>query len=97
MSGRAPQFTATNLPAARSPLDPAQVALLRPAATVYDLIYTPRPTALLRLAVDRGCRTIDGLEMLVQQGAASLRLWCGRRDVPVSAMREAALARLGAP
>ncbi|MBD2548525.1 shikimate dehydrogenase [Microcystis elabens FACHB-917] len=83
--------------AARSPLDPAQVALLRPAATIYDLIYTPRPTTLLRQAGERGCRTIDGLEMLVQQGAASLRLWCGQRDVPVSAMREAALARLGDP
>lgn len=83
--------------AARSPLDPAQVALLRPAATVYDLIYTPRPTTLLRLAGERGCRTIDGLEMLVQQGAASLRLWSGRQDVPVIAMRDAALARLGAP
>jgi shikimate dehydrogenase len=83
--------------AARSPLDPAQVALLRPAATVYDLIYTPRPTTLLRLAGERGCRTIDGLEMLVQQGAASLRRWSGRRDMPVHAMRAAALARLGAP
>ncbi|AFY29520.1 shikimate dehydrogenase [Cyanobium gracile] len=83
--------------AARSPLTSEQVALLRPDATVYDLIYTPRPTALLRLAGARGCRTIDGLEMLVQQGAASLRLWSGRRDVPVIAMREAALARLGAP
>ncbi|WP_094586243.1 shikimate dehydrogenase [Synechococcus sp. BO 8801] len=83
--------------AARSPLDPAQVALLRPAATVYDLIYIPRPTTLLRLAAERGCRTIDGLEMLVQQGAASLRLWSGRPDVPVIAMRDAALARLGAP
>ncbi len=83
--------------AEHSPLDPGQVALLRPAATVYDLIYIPRPTTLLRLAGERGCRTIDGLEMLVQQGAASLRLWSGRPDVPVIAMRDAALARLGAP
>ncbi|MEA5390115.1 shikimate dehydrogenase [Cyanobium gracile UHCC 0139] len=83
--------------AARSPLDPAQVALLRPAATVYDLIYIPRPTTLLRQAGERGCRTIDGLEMLVQQGAASLRLWSGRREMPVIAMRDAALARLGDP
>ena len=83
--------------AARSPLHPEQVALLRPAATVYDLIYIPRPTTLLRLAGARGCRTLDGLEMLVQQGAASLRLWSGRPDVPVIAMRDAAVARLGAP
>ncbi|MBM5823194.1 MAG: shikimate dehydrogenase [Cyanobacteria bacterium K_Offshore_surface_m2_011] len=83
--------------AARSPLDPDQVALLRPATTVYDLNYIPRPTTLLRQAAEQGCRTIDGLEMLVQQGAASLRLWSGRPDVPVIAMRDAALARLGAP
>ncbi|MCP9836352.1 shikimate dehydrogenase [Cyanobium sp. N.Huapi 1H5] len=83
--------------AARSPLHPDQVALLRPAATVYDLIYIPRPTTLLRQAAERGCRTIDGLEMLVQQGAASLRLWSGRPEVPVIAMRDAALARLEAP
>jgi shikimate dehydrogenase len=80
----------------RSPLRPDQVALLPPDATVYDLIYTPRPTALLRLAGERGCAAIDGLEMLVQQGAASLRLWSGLPDVPVAAMRAAALARLEA-
>ena len=73
------------------------MALLPAGATVYDLIYTPRPTALLRLALERGCSAIDGLEMLVQQGAASLRLWSGRPDVPVQAMRAAALARLEGP
>jgi shikimate dehydrogenase len=83
--------------AERSPLAPALVAALPPGATVYDLIYTPRPTTLLRLAGERGCHTIDGLEMLVQQGAASLRLWSGRGDVPVTAMRTAALARLQGP
>jgi shikimate dehydrogenase len=83
--------------AERSPLTPAQLARLRRGCVVYDLIYTPRPTALLRQAAERGCRTIDGLEMLVQQGAASLRLWSGRQDVPVGAMREAALAALAEP
>lgn len=80
--------------AARSPLQPRQREALTPACTVYDLIYTPRPTALLRDAAARGCRTIDGLEMLVQQGAAALRLWSGVATVPVEAMRAAALARL---
>jgi shikimate dehydrogenase len=64
---------------------------------VYDLIYTPRPTALLREACRRGCRGLDGLEMLVQQGAASLRLWTGQSEVPVAAMRAAALRQLEAP
>jgi shikimate dehydrogenase len=80
-----------------SPLTTAQLARLSQGCVVYDLIYTPRPTALLRQAAAQGCRTIDGLEMLVQQGAASLRLWSGQEDVPVGAMREAALAALPEP
>jgi len=71
------------------PLDPAQLDQLRPGTTVYDLIYTPRPTQLLRQAARRGCPTQDGLEMLVQQGAAALRLWSGLETVPTDAMRTA--------
>ena len=76
------------------PLSPGQLAVLRPMATVYDLIYVPRPTQLLRQAAARGCSTIDGLTMLVHQGAASLRLWSGRSNVPVAAMAAAAEAAL---
>jgi shikimate dehydrogenase len=82
--------------AAACPLTEAELEWLGPAATVYDLIYTPRPTALLQRAAARGCPVFDGLEMLVQQGAASLRLWSGRPDVPVEAMRQAALRELEA-
>jgi len=63
-------------------------------AVLYDLIYTPRPTSWLAAGQQRGHRCIDGLEMLVQQGAASLRLWSGRDDIPVEAMRSAAAAAL---
>ena len=80
----------------RSPLAAAALDRLRPGSGVYDLIYTPRPTTLLRGAAERGCRTWDGLEMLVQQGAAALRLWSGRDSVPVDAMRQAALECLQA-
>ena len=80
--------------AERCPLSPAQLDRLTPGSTVYDLIYTPRPTRLLQEASRRGCRSIDGLEMLVQQGAAALRLWSGRDDVPVATMRQALLDRL---
>ena len=66
------------------------------STTLYDLIYTPRPTPWLALGQQRGCRTIDGLEMLVQQGAASLRRWSERSDVPVELMREAAQRSLSA-
>jgi shikimate dehydrogenase len=82
--------------ASRSPLSAAALDRLRPGCGVYDLIYTPRPTALLQGASARGCRTWDGLEMLVAQGAAALRLWSGRDTVPVAAMRQAALERLEA-
>ncbi|MFM7674714.1 MAG: shikimate dehydrogenase [Synechococcus sp.] len=78
----------------RSPLEPGALEALPATATVYDLIYTPRPTRLLREAAQRGCATLDGLEMLVQQGAAALRLWSGRSDVPVAVMRNAALEHL---
>ena len=78
----------------RCPLGEAELDALRPGSTVYDLIYTPRPTRLLEQAGARGCRTLDGLEMLVQQGAAALQLWSGRREVPVAAMRRAAEAAL---
>ena len=64
---------------------------------LYDLIYAPRPTPWLQRGEALGCRTYDGLEMLVQQGAAALRRWSGIDDVPVNAMREAALKNLSHP
>ena len=86
---------AGNPEAARQcPLGPEELEVLRSGSTVYDLIYTPRPTALLAAASTQGCRTVDGLEMLVQQGAAALRQWSGHGEVPVAAMRAAALAQL---
>jgi shikimate dehydrogenase len=78
------------------PLGPAEREALRPGAVVYDLIYTPRPTRLLQAAAARGCPSLDGLEMLVRQGAAALRLWSGQAEVPLAAMRRAALAQLEA-
>jgi len=63
---------------------------LNAKTTLYDLIYTPRPTAWLKKGKKIGCKTIDGLEMLLQQGAASLRLWSGITEIPIDVMREAA-------
>jgi shikimate dehydrogenase len=77
-----------------SPLQPRQLEALAPGSCVYDLIYTPRPTLLLRQASARGCQGLDGLEMLVQQGAAALGLWSGIKQLPVAAMRAAALEQL---
>jgi shikimate dehydrogenase len=60
---------------------------------VYDLVYRPRPTRLLRDAVGAGCRTQDGLAMLVNQGAAAFELWTGQ-SAPLEVMREACIAEL---
>jgi shikimate dehydrogenase len=77
-----------------SPLEGDAIALLPPAAIIYDLIYTPRPTQLLRLAKQQGYIGIDGLEMLIYQGAAAFEIWIG--ELPdVSVMRQAALEVLG--
>jgi shikimate dehydrogenase len=59
------------------------------AGTVVDLVYGTEPTELVRWAERRGARVIDGLEILVRQGARSLERWTGQR-APVDAMRRAA-------
>jgi shikimate dehydrogenase len=76
------------------PLSEAELSALQPSCWVYDIIYTPRPTRLLERAAARGCPSLDGLEMLVEQGAAALRLWSGRSDVPVEVMRQALIQAL---
>jgi shikimate dehydrogenase len=57
--------------------------------TVFDLVYWPRRTALLRRAVSAGCRVVEGLDMLVEQGARSFESWTGTA-APLEVMREAA-------
>ncbi|HXF56379.1 MAG TPA: shikimate dehydrogenase [Actinomycetota bacterium] len=66
---------------------------LHPGLTVFDLVYRPRRTALLDRAARAGCRTVGGIEMLVEQGARSFELWTGL-SAPVEIMREAALRAL---
>ncbi|MFP4221372.1 MAG: shikimate dehydrogenase [Phormidium sp.] len=81
----------------RTPVSAEQLASLPKSSLVYDLIYTPRPTKLLQLAQNQGLQTLDGTEMLVQQGAAALALWTQSvtsKPVPVSTMRETLLAHL---
>jgi len=66
---------------------------LRPGLVVFDLVYRPRRTALLVRAEREGCVTIEGVEMLVEQGARSFELWTGTA-APVDEMRAAALEAL---
>lgn len=56
---------------------------------VVDMVYGERPSELLRAAEARGATVVDGLEILVRQGALSLRIWTGR-EAPLDAMRAAA-------
>ena len=69
---------------------------LHAAQTVVDIAYGSGETELLAAARERGAATIDGFEMLVRQGAASLRIWLdraygpGEHEPPLDAMRAAA-------
>jgi len=62
--------------------------------TVFDLVYNPLETRLLRQAKADGARTIAGLEMLVFQGAAAFKLWTGI-DPPVDVMHAACQTEAG--
>lgn len=69
----------------RSPMPPAA---LDPRAVVFDTVYRPRHTRLLRDAERAGCATILGLEMFLHQAAAQFERWHGGGS-PLSAMRAA--------
>ena len=56
---------------------------------VFDLVYSPLETRLLRQARESGAHSIGRLEMFVRQGALALELWTGE-PAPVSVMRAAA-------
>lgn len=63
---------------------------LTPAMVVADGIHNPPLTRLLQNAQDRGCKTVDGLGMLVQQGVIGVKYWTGV-DVDPQVMRQALL------
>lgn len=70
---------------ARVPVDPTS---LRAGLIVADVIFNPAVTRLLRDARDHGCQTLDGLGMLVNQGAIAFKIWTGL-DADATVMREA--------
>lgn len=69
------------LPLAEGHLDSEQV--------VVDLVYGDKPTRLIEAAKAVGAHAVDGLEILVQQGALSFQIWTGR-EAPLDTMRSAA-------
>jgi shikimate dehydrogenase len=70
-----------------SPLDEKKFEL-KNARAVYDMIYRPAETPLLVAAKKAGCRTANGIGMLLYQGAKALELWSGR-TAPIEIMRRA--------
>ncbi|MDL2275428.1 shikimate dehydrogenase [Desulfosarcina sp. OttesenSCG-928-G10] len=77
--GMAPDSDATPVPA----------QCLRPEMTVMDIVYTPLETRLLKDARAAGCRVVDGLSMLIHQGALQFEHWTGEK-APVAEMEAAA-------
>ena len=63
-------------------LSPLSETCLSPNQVVYDLVYNPLQTRLLRDAEHSGCRTIDGLSMFIHQAAAQFKLWTGK-ELPI--------------
>ena len=70
-----------------SPLDEKQFSLKQTRA-VYDMIYKPAETPLLKSAKAAGCKTANGIGMLVHQGAKAFEIWTGQ-PAPVAVMRRA--------
>ena len=59
---------------------------LNSKTVVYDLIYNPTQTPLLKFSEKKGCTTINGLQMLIAQGAQSLSFWTNGLEVPFEIM-----------
>jgi len=77
-------------PLGMNPSDPAPIPtrLLAPHHIVFDCVYSPSKTALLRAADEAGARGANGLSMLLHQGALSFSIWFNR-EAPIEAMRSA--------
>ena len=62
-------------------------SFLRPDLIVSDVVYYSRETELLRMAKEVGCKTMNGLGMMLFQGAAAFKMWTGE-DMPIEYMKE---------
>lgn len=62
-------------------------SFLRPDLIVTDVVYAPTETALLKMAKEVGCKTMNGLGMMLYQGAAAFQLWTGK-DMPIDYIKE---------
>ena len=72
---------------------PVPSDLLRPGLAVFDIVYNPRRTRLLLEAERKGATIVEGMRMLVHQGAEAFSIWTGR-EPPVEVMVEAVVREL---
>jgi shikimate 5-dehydrogenase len=77
-------------PLGMNPNDPSPIParLLAPHHMVFDCVYGPSKTSLVRAADEAGARGANGLPMLLHQGALSFSIWFDR-EAPIDAMRKA--------
>lgn len=62
-------------------------SFFHPDLIVTDVIYSPRETAMLKMAKKAGCKTMNGMGMVLFQGAASFKLWTGK-EMPIEHMKQ---------
>lgn len=81
MLGRGADFT---------PVEENELRTLKQGAIVYDVIYNPKKTILLKLAQKNGYRTINGVDMFIHQALAAEQIWTGRtpdfKDMKIAAL-----------
>lgn len=76
-----------------SPLDTLAISL-HPDLFVFDCVYNPLKTKLLRKAESEGCKTLEGIDMLVKQGVEAFKWWTGYQP-NADLMKKAAIKKLG--
>ncbi|MCX5670310.1 MAG: shikimate dehydrogenase, partial [Planctomycetota bacterium] len=77
----------------RTDASPAPAALLRPGMVVYDAVYNPLETRLVKEARAAGCRTVAGIDHFIRQAVEQFELWTGR-PAPVETMRRVVVEAL---
>jgi 3-dehydroquinate dehydratase/shikimate dehydrogenase len=80
--------------AAHADVSPWPAGALRPGSVVFDMVYDPRETRLLREAREAGAVAVSGLEMLLAQAVGQFEAWTGMR-APEDVMRQALLKAAG--
>lgn len=77
----------------QSPVSIIDISKMNKDAIVYDVVYNPIKTLLLQYAEQNGLRTVNGLDMLIHQGAKALEIWTGKKP-DIQTMKIAALQAL---